>query len=147
VPESARWLLTKGRDEEARIVLKKAAKENKVDLPDEMLEKFLGEMKQQEEEDKEKEAVKKAESSFLDLFKHPNLRRKTLLILFLWYYLISFTSQVHCKKLDLPFVGSSTAVPIMDFRGILPIWVATTSSTFSYLALLRFLRTHSCYFL
>jgi len=76
--------LTKGRDEEARIVLKKAAKENKVDLPDEMLEKCLGDMKQQEEEDKEKEAIKKAESSFFDLFKHPNLRRKTFLILFLW---------------------------------------------------------------
>jgi MFS transporter, OCT family, solute carrier family 22 (organic cation transporter), member 4/5 len=86
VPESARWLLTKGREEEARIVLQKAAKENQVDLPDEMLDKFLGEMKQQDEEDKEKEVVKKAESSFLDLFKHPNLRRKTILILFLWYY-------------------------------------------------------------
>lgn len=84
IPESARWLLTKGRDEEARIVLQKAAKENEVDLPDEMLDKFLGDMKQQDVEDKETAAVKKAESSILDLMKHPNLRRKTFIILFLW---------------------------------------------------------------
>lgn len=100
VPESARWLLTKGRDEEARIVLRKAAKENKVDLPDEMLDKFLGDMKQEEEEGKAKAAEKKAESTILDLFKHPNLRRKTLLILFLWYILYPtlFYSALYIKS-------------------------------------------------
>jgi len=64
--------------------LQKAAKENEVDLPDEMLDKFLGDMKQNEEEDSGKTVKTAANSSLLDLMRYPNLRRKTFIILFLW---------------------------------------------------------------
>ncbi|ESO84003.1 hypothetical protein LOTGIDRAFT_107933 [Lottia gigantea] len=39
VPESARWLISKGKTEKAKLILRKVAKENHTKLPDEIFEK------------------------------------------------------------------------------------------------------------
>ncbi|KAF4533495.1 hypothetical protein B566_EDAN000980 [Ephemera danica] len=78
IPESARWLLTNGRDAKAREVLQKAAKENKVELDGDLLDKFLGEIKTPEEKQAQPQA------SVIDLMRYPNLRRKSCIIFFLW---------------------------------------------------------------
>ncbi|XP_065336997.1 organic cation transporter protein-like isoform X1 [Cloeon dipterum] len=114
VPESARWLLTKGREEEARQVLKNAAKENQVDLPDEMLDKFLNEGD---------EKVKPVQTgSLLDLLRYPNLRRKTFIILFLWfvnsgsYYGLSWnTSNLGGNDYLNFFISGAVEVPAYTF--------------------------------
>jgi OCT family organic cation transporter-like MFS transporter 4/5 len=59
-------------------VLHKVAKENKVELETDMLDKFLGEVKTPEE------VKAKTKASVLDLMKYPNLRRKSFIIFFLW---------------------------------------------------------------
>ncbi|XP_023777752.1 solute carrier family 22 member 13-like [Cyanistes caeruleus] len=71
LPESARWLVTKGRIEEAKKVLQKAAAINKRSLPPELLEQL-----------KPEKEVKSG--SFLDLFRK-NLRKVTLIMSCVWF--------------------------------------------------------------
>lgn len=78
IPESARWLLSKKRTEEAVRLIRKAAKVNNVQVPEEL----LNSLSESEVKDAGK-TVKQA--SVFDLFRHPNLRMKSLLIFFNWF--------------------------------------------------------------
>lgn len=79
IPESARWLLTKGRKEEAQQIILAAAKENKVSIPTDVLENLILPTEQEKKQENEKKP------SLLDLFKNANLRRKSFIIFFLWF--------------------------------------------------------------
>ncbi|XP_026848874.1 organic cation transporter protein [Drosophila persimilis] len=83
IPESARWLLLKGRKEEAFVIIEKAAKENRVEIPSEIYEQLVEEVAEKKKQD-ELTASQPAATVF-DLLRHPNLRRKTLLIFFDWF--------------------------------------------------------------
>ncbi|XP_066049024.1 solute carrier family 22 member 13-like [Chamaea fasciata] len=72
LPESPRWLVTKGRIEEAKKVLQKAAATNKRSLPAELLEQL-----------KSEKEVKSG--SFLDLFRKKHLRKVTLIMSCVWF--------------------------------------------------------------
>lgn len=78
IPESARWLLSKGRHEEAIRVIEAVAKENKVQIPKEVLKGIIDEQASPKE-------VTENKPSLWDLFRYPNLRKKTLLIFFCWF--------------------------------------------------------------
>ncbi|XP_064018989.1 solute carrier family 22 member 13-like [Pogoniulus pusillus] len=72
LPESARWLVTKGRIEEAKKVLQKAASFNKCTIPPELLEQLKG--------------LKQTKSgSILDLFQNKHLRKVTLIMSLTWF--------------------------------------------------------------
>ncbi|NXG51450.1 S22AD protein, partial [Psilopogon haemacephalus] len=72
LPESARWLVTKGRIEEAKKVLQKAASCNKCTIPAELLEQL--------------KPVKQTKSgSVLDLFRKKHLRKVTLIMSCAWF--------------------------------------------------------------
>ncbi|XP_075216993.1 organic cation transporter isoform X2 [Lycorma delicatula] len=78
IPESARWLITKGRQAEAEAILMKAAKENKTQISLDSLKTLL--------KSGEQETIKDAKQpTVLDLFKYKNLRKKSLTIFFLWF--------------------------------------------------------------
>lgn len=81
IPESVRWLLTKGRWEEAKTNLRAVAAENNKSLPESVLEGLCHEI----ENEKKKESDSQEKPSLLDLFKYPNLRKKSLVIFFLWF--------------------------------------------------------------
>ncbi|KAL9869768.1 solute carrier family 22 member 13-like [Geothlypis trichas] len=72
LPESARWLVTKGRIEEAKKVLQRAAATNKRSLPPELLEQL-----------KPEKEIKSG--SFLDLFQKKHLRKVTLIMSCAWF--------------------------------------------------------------
>jgi len=78
IPESARWLITKERYTEAKLVIKKAAKVNKVTISDERLDALLT------------DGVKPADPSekratIFDVFRHKRLRQRALIIFFDWF--------------------------------------------------------------
>lgn len=80
IPESARWLLSKKRKAEAVDIIEKAAKENKVTIPQEVYDNLIEDtLEQKPKDDHEKEPT------VLDLFRYPNLRNKSLLIFFSWF--------------------------------------------------------------
>uniref|UniRef100_A0A8D0G2Y1 Major facilitator superfamily (MFS) profile domain-containing protein n=1 Tax=Sphenodon punctatus TaxID=8508 RepID=A0A8D0G2Y1_SPHPU len=72
LPQSARWLVTKGRTEEAKNLLRKAASVNKRTVPEEMLDQLAAEKK-----------VKSG--NILDLARKPHLRKMTLVMLWVWF--------------------------------------------------------------
>lgn len=78
IPESARWLLSKNRKDEAMEVIRAVAKENKVTVPQEVLDSIR-------DEQKEEKNSNEPQPSLLDMFRYPNLRKKTLLIFFSWF--------------------------------------------------------------
>ncbi|NXG74833.1 S22AD protein, partial [Baryphthengus martii] len=72
LPESPRWLVTKGRLEEAKKVLQKAASINKRTIPPELFEQLKLEKQTKS-------------GSFLDLFRKKHLRKVTLIMSCAWF--------------------------------------------------------------
>ncbi|XP_076188491.1 solute carrier family 22 member 13-like isoform X2 [Aptenodytes patagonicus] len=72
LPESARWLVTKGRIEEARKVLQKAASINKRTIPPGLLEQL-------------KPETQTKSGSTLDLFRKKHLQKVTLIMSCAWF--------------------------------------------------------------
>lgn len=79
IPESARWLLAEGRASEAIKVVQHAAKMNKVTIPQDVYNSFVASAKEKEN------TQQTSKPSILDLFRYPNLRKKTLFIFFDWF--------------------------------------------------------------
>ncbi|MEQ2223916.1 hypothetical protein ILYODFUR_002076 [Ilyodon furcidens] len=72
LPESARWLTTQGRNEEAIKEVRRAAKVNKRKVPEELLEKL-----------ESKGAIKKG--TMLDIFRLSYLRKRALIMSSVWF--------------------------------------------------------------
>ncbi|XP_022916168.2 organic cation transporter protein-like [Onthophagus taurus] len=83
IPESTRWLISKNRIAEAKDLIKIAAKENKVTIPEEELDRLLESDVKKLNEEQEKNNTSKP--SVLDIFKHANLRKRSLIIFFDWF--------------------------------------------------------------
>ncbi|XP_029600369.1 solute carrier family 22 member 13b [Salmo trutta] len=72
LPESARWLMTQGRQEEARQEVRRAARVNGREVPEALLDKL-------EEEGSTKTG------NMLDLFRIPYLRKRALILSYIWF--------------------------------------------------------------
>ncbi|VDK84968.1 unnamed protein product, partial [Onchocerca ochengi] len=78
VPESPRWLLSVGRHAEAKIIIKRLAKfngRNEVDV-DDLMSRFARNCDL---------TVHSNMYNLFDLFRTPNLRKKTILITYIWF--------------------------------------------------------------
>jgi hypothetical protein len=81
MPESIRWLLTNGKQEKAVEIIQKVCRVNGVD----MSSKDIIEILDNDFEDKpvvQNDNLPKA--SFFDLFKHPVILKRSIIIMFLW---------------------------------------------------------------
>ncbi|XP_006634326.2 solute carrier family 22 member 13b [Lepisosteus oculatus] len=72
LPESARWLLTQGKKEEAKKLILEAARINKRKIPEALLDKM------------EAETTGKT-GSMLDLYRIPYLRKITVVLSYVWF--------------------------------------------------------------
>ncbi|XP_068604870.1 solute carrier family 22 member 21-like [Brachionichthys hirsutus] len=78
IPESPRWLLQKGRVEEAELIVRKAAKMNRVPAPEVIFRtgESLELMENKHEE--------KRTHTYMDLIRTPNMRNTTILTVIMW---------------------------------------------------------------
>lgn len=82
LPESPRWLLSQGRYKEAEKILKTMARVNNKSLPENCIESLK--KKVHTEQKLKEEKAKRIRYGVTDLFRYPNLRRKTIIITFIW---------------------------------------------------------------
>ncbi|XP_030851380.1 organic cation transporter protein [Strongylocentrotus purpuratus] len=116
LPESARWLMAKKKLEPAEKIIRKAAKVNRVKLPDILFE--------------EREFMNKSggntgrQPNVFDLFRTPRLRRNTLNLIFNWivntlvYYGLSLSTDSLGVDIYLAFFVSG-AVEIPAYTSVL----------------------------
>ncbi|XP_060941333.1 organic cation/carnitine transporter 2-like [Limanda limanda] len=77
IPESPRWLLQKGRVEEAELVIRNAAKRNRVPVPEVLFK--AEECSEQMPEDEAQQTF-----TYMDLIRTRNMRNITILGVFIW---------------------------------------------------------------
>ncbi|XP_062262556.1 organic cation/carnitine transporter 2-like [Platichthys flesus] len=77
IPESPRWLLQKGRVDEAELVIRNAAKRNRVPVPEVLFK--AGECSEQMPEEKAQQTF-----TYMDLIRPRNMRNITILGVFIW---------------------------------------------------------------
>lgn len=79
IPESARWLVSQGRIDEAISILRKFERINKTNVPPELYTKFEASCVLLQQQDASNNSY-----SILDLFKTPRLRQTTILFILIW---------------------------------------------------------------
>eukprot|EP00057_Strongylocentrotus_purpuratus_P013413 XP_011667887.1 PREDICTED: organic cation transporter protein [Strongylocentrotus purpuratus] len=85
LPESPRWLISQGETEKAKKIIKHAAKVNKVQLPEDFLDEhddvnknLNGDTQKDDTQEKERRP------NVTDIFRHRNMRRRTLILMYIW---------------------------------------------------------------
>ncbi|XP_034244931.1 organic cation transporter protein [Thrips palmi] len=117
VPESARWLVSQGRVEEALVIMKRLEKSNGTAVPAGVYQQFEDsciKLKKQEDADKT--------YSVVDLFRSPRLRNTTLLLIVIWM-IVSLVFDGHVRNVGqlgldvfVTFtVASATELPADSF--------------------------------
>ncbi|XP_035684134.1 organic cation transporter protein-like isoform X1 [Branchiostoma floridae] len=93
LPESPRWLLSNNRTKQAKISLQKAAKFNRVTIPDEVYEKVT--------KLKDKEPGEKSKYNLVDLFRGPGLRMITVTMSLVWFATVAVYYALIIGSADL----------------------------------------------
>ncbi|QQP35456.1 Organic cation transporter proteinlike, partial [Caligus rogercresseyi] len=99
-PESPRWLVSRGRSKEAEVTIHRILKSNGFNEPEENITDILSRQTSEESGSHN--------YTFLDLYKTPNLRIKSLILNWLWMVLASFYYVMLLDQSDLssnPYLG------------------------------------------
>ncbi|XP_049874210.1 beta-alanine transporter-like [Pectinophora gossypiella] len=122
MPESPRWLLARGQFEKAEVILKNMARINGKSLP----ANYMVHLRRKYESDKLKQDLEKEKSrkyGIMDLFRTPNLRKKTIIITFIWFTNTSV------------YVGLSYYAPVLGGNEFLNFFLAGVVELPTYLFL------------
>ncbi|XP_017774915.1 PREDICTED: organic cation transporter protein-like isoform X2 [Nicrophorus vespilloides] len=108
VPESVRWLLSKGRWEEGRDVLRKVAKANGTRIPDETLQQLGIRKDDPEDEEKQGESIRSALRSPVLLFRLINCSFAWCCCTFVYYGLtmhsVSISGNLYSNFIAVAFI-------------------------------------------
>ncbi|KAI5717365.1 hypothetical protein M8J77_004599 [Diaphorina citri] len=85
IPESPRWLLATGKFYAAEEIIKKMALKNGKTLPPDYMNTLRVKFTAAQKVTQDVSANQTKDYGILDLFKTPNLRKKTLIITFIWF--------------------------------------------------------------
>ncbi|QQP35486.1 Organic cation transporter proteinlike, partial [Caligus rogercresseyi] len=99
-PESPRWLVSRGRSKEVEVTIHRILKSNGFNEPEENIIDILSRQTSEESGSHN--------YTFLDLYKTPNLRIKSLILNWLWMVLASFYYVMLLDQSDLssnPYLG------------------------------------------
>ncbi|XP_070532076.1 organic cation transporter protein-like [Ptychodera flava] len=118
IPESPRWLIAVGREEEAEDIIRKCGRVNNVPVPEDISGDSWNPMKMNEA--KKMDTIKHSEEkgTMLDLFRLPNMRKKTLILFYNWfvntlvYYGLAFnTSNLGGNDYFNCFLAGAVEIP------------------------------------
>ncbi|XP_077977325.1 organic cation transporter protein-like [Glandiceps talaboti] len=117
VPESPRWLLSVGKNAQALEIIKTFAKVNKVSLPDDVFdESWKPSIADVTKDNKEMNVG--GRFLIFELFRLPNMRKKTLILMYIWivntlvYFGLSFnTSNLGGNDFVNCFLAGAVEVP------------------------------------
>ncbi|XP_073347791.1 organic cation/carnitine transporter 2-like [Pagrus major] len=120
LPESPRWLLQKGRVEEAELVIRNAAKRNRVPVPEVIFR--AGECLELMRDKGGEERT----HTYMDLIRTPNMRNITILGVFIWmstamvYYGLSLnTSNLNGNVYLNCFISATIDIAVYAATGLL----------------------------
>ncbi|XP_070567961.1 organic cation transporter protein-like isoform X1 [Ptychodera flava] len=127
IPESPRWLLSVGENAKADKIIRKIGKVNKVDVPTDL---FDGKWRPLNDSKQEITRENSEQPSPITLLRLPNLRKKTLILCYIWmidtivYFGISYnTSALSGDDYVNAFLSALVEIPayligiwMMDFR-------------------------------
>ncbi|XP_070532068.1 organic cation transporter protein-like [Ptychodera flava] len=118
LPESPRWLLSVGRKEEAEKIIRKCGRVNNMPVPDDIFSESWNSMENIENRKIDANRDVQEKGAMLDLFRLPNMRKKTLILFYIWlvitlvYYGLAFnTSNLGGNDYVNCFLAAAVEIP------------------------------------
>lgn len=119
IPESPRWLVSQGRVEEAEAIVRNAAKKNHIEAPKDIFQNFIP--------DKETTCSKEEESyNVFDLFRTSSIRNTTLILLIVWFTLLTgyYGLSLNSTQLsDNPYISAFISAAV-EVPAYISAWLA-----------------------
>ncbi|XP_071957178.1 organic cation transporter protein-like [Antedon mediterranea] len=109
IPESPRWLLLKKRPDEAKAILQKIAKFNNKELPDNVIDHI--------ELPTDSTTQPSTFASVLNIFRYPNMRKKTLILIYCWFTacLVYYGLTYGVEGLDVNVYVGICVIGVLEF--------------------------------